>query len=727
MMMNLPEANPGAVELSQNLDVNPRVLRRLASEAAAAIAALWDSERKSFWRSTEHRLVEQSKVNPAELLKGKPVEQLKGRPSEQPRGTPELFPTVTFRSVEALLRLIEEQPQWVSPDISTLAIDVVVPALLSYNEKDFKSSLGISSEGNVLNPFTLSLYIDCLATICGCSKIKKTEKDTAAERLLSACTHLLTYGQVANESKFGASVHPFVLYHLLRAVEAAIPRLVDGQAKKDLTTFSESLVNLLRRQVTALLAQDSLGIINPGEGVAIAFCAAALARCRGSENLQFVRAATNVAFKFQDSSGCWPLGRIVRENQDTELKRDLQIPTYEIAWALAEAVSGVFDSGEGLAQEHFVSTCLDGLSRSVFYTASSAVQLESEMAPKRGWCSDHAFGKPIIESWTSATVLQAILSFQTFSFAVERQAVLQSFGFVSPGDAGWPKWQRWAIYKAESEPEEDAQILNYLDRVIVQSIAASPGSTPSAGSRNVSLLLFGPPGTAKTTVVKSLADGLKWPLVSLSPGNFIERGLEYIEAQAKMVFDRLLRLSRVVVLFDECDELFRDRKPTAATDQVRNITAFVTASMLPKLQDLHDRGRILFVICTNHLESMDPAIKRGGRIDHLVGVGPPDRTARLKIIQQCLQDPTRMDIKTKYLDEAIDELATKTERFTRGEIDRAAVLVKKEYTSAAAAREFARKVSTEMSPSLTISVTEFVNFEKQKREFSHPHIERGLK
>ena len=80
-----------------------------------------------------------------------------------------------------------------------------------------------------------------------------------------------------------------------------------------------------------------------------------------------------------------------------------------------------------------------------------------------------------------------------------------------------------------------------------------------------------------------MADGLGWPVLLLSPGNFIEEGLEFIEAQARSVFDHLLQLSRAVVVFDECDELFRDRAPIKSTEQMRGITAFVTRKHAPEI------------------------------------------------------------------------------------------------------------------------------------------------
>lgn len=682
----------------EDVRIDPTFIRRLASDSAAALVGLWDSPRSSFWRSTEHRSLERSKAPGS------------------------IFPTVTFRSIEALLRLVEDYPAWADA-ASIEVVDKAIPTILERKEEELHSTLGLKSEGAILNPFSLALYVDCLSRISGCKRTTSEQRQRASERLSTACGHLLMYTKLENPDQVGADVHPFVLFHLVRAIEGATPRLIDLTVVEQLKKSRNTLIATVRKQVMQLLAQDSLGVINPSEGVALAFCGAALSTCQEPEDTPSVSAALRVAFKFQDTSGCWPLGRIVPEKKDIEVKRELQIPTYEIAWGLTEAVLTMIEARGESFQNASIRNSVDSLVRAMSYTAASAVQLDTSEAPKRGWCSEHAFGKPTIESWTSATVLQSVLSFYELSEAVDRQLILQRFTSASPKDPDWPKWQRWICFKSDSEPESDVRILEYLDRVIVRSITSSPGRLPRSTEKNVSILLFGPPGTSKTTIVKALADGLGWPIVSLSPGNFIERGLEYIEAQARHVFDMLRRLSHVIVLFDECDELFRDRKPVPGTDQVRNITAFVTASMLPKLQDLHDRGRIVFAICTNHVESMDPAIKRGGRIDHLIGVAPPDRDARLKIIEQDLQHV----ITLAHVRDGIDELASHTERFTRGEVERASRLFAKAYTSIEEAKANARAVADGMKPSLTISVKEYEDFERLKREYSHPHLEKGLK
>src|SRR6267154_1166961 len=342
--------DPNELEAKQGGEapsIDASVLRALAIESAAALVSLWDPSRGSFWRSTEHRTVEQDK---------------------EPLG---IFPTVTFRSLEALLRLIEDFPAWAEATTIRLAIDTVVPALLSMKEEELRSTLGLTSEGGVLNPFTLSLYIDCLARICRCDRLKGNLREDAIQKLEAAVQHLLAYAKLATPSQVGAEVHPFVLFHIARALATSAPYLHNQTTAAHLRNFRTSLAGTAKQHVRALLAQDSLGVINPGEGVALAFCAAILAADQRPEDLPFVRAALRVAFKFQDSAGCWPLGRIVPENKDIEVKRELQIPTYEIAWGLAEAVLSIVEFKTAPLPSGITDSAFACLMRATKYTAAS--------------------------------------------------------------------------------------------------------------------------------------------------------------------------------------------------------------------------------------------------------------------------------------------------------------------------------------------------------------------
>jgi ATPase family associated with various cellular activities (AAA) len=143
-----------------------------------------------------------------------------------------------------------------------------------------------------------------------------------------------------------------------------------------------------------------------------------------------------------------------------------------------------------------------------------------------------------------------------------------------------------------------------------------------------SVLLFGPPGTSKSRLAKALAEYLGWPLVIITPSEFLGKGVEHVHAQVDERFRDLMDLRRIVVFFDEMDALAQTRegdeqsdgRGTADLDITRQL---LTTSMLPKLSSLWDQRRVIFLMATNHKQQLDPAITRPNRFDMLLCVPPP--------------------------------------------------------------------------------------------------------
>lgn len=171
-----------------------------------------------------------------------------------------------------------------------------------------------------------------------------------------------------------------------------------------------------------------------------------------------------------------------------------------------------------------------------------------------------------------------------------------------------------------------------------------------------SFILFGPPGTGKTTIGWALAHQLGWRFVELGPADFLRRGMDAVFAQGNEVFSRLMLLDRAVVLFDEVDELVSER-----TADAQPFSRFLTTFMLPRLQRLRDRAEVIFVFATNHIERYDSAIKRHGRFDLILPIGPPQgeersryirtltgRELEIKILNQIPAQATTGDIKRAW-------------------------------------------------------------------------------
>jgi hypothetical protein len=136
----------------------------------------------------------------------------------------------------------------------------------------------------------------------------------------------------------------------------------------------------------------------------------------------------------------------------------------------------------------------------------------------------------------------------------------------------------------------------------------------------LSALLFGPPGTSKTEIAKALAADLDWPLVEIDPSTFLQNTFQNIYVQAETIFKDVMDMYGVVVLFDELDALVQKRDGKGSPDTE---SKFLTTYMLPKLAKLHDQGRLIFLMATNFQEDFDDAIKRAGRFDLLLCMGPP--------------------------------------------------------------------------------------------------------
>lgn len=154
-------------------------------------------------------------------------------------------------------------------------------------------------------------------------------------------------------------------------------------------------------------------------------------------------------------------------------------------------------------------------------------------------------------------------------------------------------------------------------------------SGASSSRKLYSLVLHGPAGTGKTTLVEALAWTCKVPLIEVTPSDIAKGGEAEIELRARTVFEALSLLSRVIILFDEFDPVLKRREVNSK--HPFNIFSFLTPGMLPKLKTLNDRAKdrsVAYVLITNLIGSLDEAAIRKGRFDEKVGIYPPDLLSR---------------------------------------------------------------------------------------------------
>jgi len=171
-----------------------------------------------------------------------------------------------------------------------------------------------------------------------------------------------------------------------------------------------------------------------------------------------------------------------------------------------------------------------------------------------------------------------------------------------------------------TDPTDKAVLSERLAKHVIFEILKNPQSRPN---EYVAGVLDGPPGTRKTSLVKTLSKIMKWPLISVPASVIFEKGFDQAETQASAVFCMLNYLTGCVIFFDEFEEFMRARLDNAIIHD-RTIAAFMTSAMLPRFQELNDKKYCLIFLATNHLDKIDEAIVRPGRFDFKETIGYPN-------------------------------------------------------------------------------------------------------
>ena len=154
------------------------------------------------------------------------------------------------------------------------------------------------------------------------------------------------------------------------------------------------------------------------------------------------------------------------------------------------------------------------------------------------------------------------------------------------------------------------------------------------------VLLHGPPGCGKTFAVEKLVEHLDWPFFSIDSGSI---GSPFIHETGKKIAEAFAQASKVapaVVVIDEIDAYLSARDNVAGGQhRVEEVAEFLRS--IPKAAE----DKVLVIGMTNRLDSLDPAVVRRGRFDHILEVGMPSEVEVHSLLTAKLTDlPTEGDI-----------------------------------------------------------------------------------
>ena len=187
----------------------------------------------------------------------------------------------------------------------------------------------------------------------------------------------------------------------------------------------------------------------------------------------------------------------------------------------------------------------------------------------------------------------------------------------------------WTYVKAYSPRSLDSVILKPGERErLIEDVEAFRASHQRYRHLGVpyhrGYLLYGPPGTGKTSLVSGLAAKFGMSLYAVNLTEFNDRTLKSAINDVPQ---------HAVILFEDIDcmksgnrrteQSERDRASPGGREKDDPADRFGVSlsGLLSVLDGFHAPENVLFVMTTNHVESLDPALLRPGRIDYRLYLG----------------------------------------------------------------------------------------------------------
>ncbi len=171
------------------------------------------------------------------------------------------------------------------------------------------------------------------------------------------------------------------------------------------------------------------------------------------------------------------------------------------------------------------------------------------------------------------------------------------------------------------------------------------------------VLLYGPPGTGKTLIARAVANEVDATFITIDGPEIMSKYKGESEERLRDVFERASEQAPAIVFFDEIDSIAGKR------DDGGDVENRVVGQLLSLMDGLDARGDVIVIGATNRVDSLDPALRRGGRFDREIEIGVPGETGRRQIL----------DVHTRRMpladDVDLDRIASRTHGFVGADIE----------------------------------------------------------
>ena len=150
------------------------------------------------------------------------------------------------------------------------------------------------------------------------------------------------------------------------------------------------------------------------------------------------------------------------------------------------------------------------------------------------------------------------------------------------------------------------------------------------------ILLHGPPGCGKTMIANAFAAELGVPFIALSAPSIVSGMSGESEKALREHFEEAKKMAPCLVFIDEIDAITPKRE-SAQREMEKRIVAQLLTCMDDLALDKTGGKAVIVIAATNRPDSLDPALRRGGRFDKEINLSVPDERMREQIIKALTQ------------------------------------------------------------------------------------------
>src|SRR5581483_1419141 len=172
--------------------------------------------------------------------------------------------------------------------------------------------------------------------------------------------------------------------------------------------------------------------------------------------------------------------------------------------------------------------------------------------------------------------------------------------------------------------DKEIQLVKELIQVPLQfpSLYRQMGIRPLRG-----IVFYGPPGTGKTHLARAIANEFHAQFFYINGPELIGAMYAETESNLRKIFSEATHHAPSIVFIDELDVMAPKRGETGSHADTRMV-----AQLLSLMDGMSKVEGVVVIGTTNRVEAVDRALRRPGRFDREVYVGPPPEAGRLQVL-----------------------------------------------------------------------------------------------